>query len=123
MLGEVARIVYHPLITKLIHRLPELLQADIDESFRYLAEHGRAAQLPDVRHRIAGDPNLTETRNQATIDHRRYTIRSLIVFHTDDLLVATVIGDKDQWPAERGDWYDTWVPTAHQVYELMKGQL
>jgi hypothetical protein len=118
-----AKIVHHPRVADYIEQLPQELQAQVDESLRYLAAHGRAAQLPDVRHRIAGDPNLTETRNQATINGRRYTIRCLLVFHTDDHLLAAVIGDKDQWPDTKGDWYDTWVPVARRVYELMKGQL
>jgi hypothetical protein len=55
--------------------------------------HLTTYSLPDVRHNIAGDRDLTETRNQMTINGRRYTIRCLLEFHGDTDLLACELDD------------------------------
>jgi hypothetical protein len=121
-----AVIRYNPKVQQYIESLPLTLRIQVADTLAYLARHGRSAVLPDVRHCIAGNPNLTETRNQDTdiTSGQRWTIRCLLVFHTDDTLLACVIGDKDNYNPPAGqDWYDVWVPVASTIYEHMKESL
>jgi phage-related protein len=120
----VVRLLYYPPVTEYLANLPAALRIEVAEALDYLQTFGRAAQLPDVRP-IASVPNLYETRTQTSIDGRRYTIRVLVVAHSDEVFLALVAGDKDTWTRQHpnSDWYATWLPVATQLYEHLKGRL
>ena len=120
----VGSIRYNPKVREYIAALPEELREEVIGTLQYLEQYGRQAVLPEVHHNIAGSRDLTETRNQMTINGRRYTIRCLLVLHSDTDLLACVIRDKDSYQAPSGrDWYLDFVPVARAVYDHMKGTL
>ncbi len=92
--------------------LARILAADL----AYLAEHGRAAALPTVRHRIQASrhfPNLAEVRTQHT-DGAGPVVRVLVMFHGDDAIVVLIGGDKSRLG---NAWYDQAIPIADQLYD------
>ena len=107
-----------------LETLPDVVRSEVSQSIQYLEQFGKGAALPDVRP-IASVPNLYETRTQVTVGTRRYTVRILLIAHTDDVFVAVVAGDKDEWSRRRPDedWYDAWLPIARKAYDLMKEHL
>lgn len=114
------KIIYNSSVQTRIDALPPLLRVAVIDTLDYFKDHGRAAQLPDVA-KIVQLEETWETRNQMTIDGRRYTIRILLRLHHDGLAYATVFGDKDRWNPVRGDWYDAYGMVSDMVYEDMKG--
>jgi hypothetical protein len=117
-------MAYYPKVLTYLDSLPDVLRTEVGEALEYLQEFGRSATLPDVRP-IATVRNLFETRTQLVVHDQRYTIRVLVMAHTDDLYIACVAGDKDDWTRKHPKigWYDTWLPIATSVYDYMKGQL
>lgn len=99
---------------------PQPLQYEINDTLDYITTFGKQADLPDAR-RIVQLTNTWESRNQMTIAGRRYTIRILIRFRTDDLAYATVAGDKDRWAGTQAEWYDAYGAASEQIYNAMKG--
>ena len=62
-------------MTEWLTNLDDLSHAEVDEALAYLEQHGRAAALPDVRHRIQTSrhfPDMSEVR--VDIDHRHVYI-------------------------------------------------
>jgi Phage derived protein Gp49-like (DUF891) len=120
----VIELVYYPKVLTYLDSLPAALRMEVVEALEYLRKFGRSAALPDVRP-IATVRNLYETRTQLVVDDRRHTIRVLVMAHTDDIYIACVAGDKDEWARRHPaiDWYETWLPIAVTVYDHMKGQL
>ena len=80
----------------------------MDEALAYLEEHGRAAALPDVRHRIqtsAHYPDMSEVR--VDLDDDR--VYRLLGFGPDDRPALLLAGNK----AGVGNaWYEANVPVA-----------
>lgn len=80
-------LVFNPRVEIYIAALPPLLREVVEDTLDYFSEHGRAAQLPDVR-QIVQLEEAWETRNQVTIEGRRYTIRILLRLHNQTLAYA-----------------------------------
>lgn len=116
----VVEILYNPIVIDYLDTLPEPLQYEINDTLDYITTFGKQADLPDAR-RIVQPTDTWESRNQMTIAGRRYTIRILIRFHTDDLAYATVAGDKDRWAGTQSEWYDAYGVVSEQIYNTMKG--
>lgn len=120
MVSEVVEILYNPKVIDYLDALPQPLQYEINDTLDYITTFGKQADLPDAR-RIVQLTNTWESRNQMTIAGRRYTIRILIRFRTDDLAYATVAGDKDRWAGTQAEWYDAYGAASEQIYNAMKG--
>ena len=99
---EVVEILYNPKVIDYLDALPQPLQYEINDTLDYITTFGKQADLPDAR-RIVQLTNTWESRNQMTIAGRRYTIRILIRFRTDDLanqpLQATRIVGQEHKPS------------------------
>jgi hypothetical protein len=120
----VIELVYYPKVLTYLDSLPDVLRTEVVEALEYLRKFGRSAALPDVRP-ITTVRNLYETRTQMVVNDQRHTIRVLVMAHTEDVYIACVAGDKDDWTRRHPeiDWYDTWLPIAATVYDHMKGRL
>lgn len=86
----------------------------MDEALDYLREHGRAAALPDVRHRIQASrhfPHMSEVRVNVDDGH---VYRVLVGFGPDDVPALLLGGNK----AGTGNrWYDESVPVADERFD------
>jgi len=86
----------------------------VDEGLAYLEEHGRAAALPDVRHRIQTSkhfPDMSEVRVHIDEQHE---YRVLAVFGSDDRPALLVAGNK---AGVGNGWYDENVPVADDRFD------
>jgi hypothetical protein len=52
-----------------------------------------------------------------SIARRRYAIRILIRFRSDDLAYATVAGDNDRWAGIQAEWYDAYGAASEQIFK------
>jgi hypothetical protein len=89
-------------------------RAAVDEALAYLGQFGRAAALPDVRHRVQTSshyPDMSEVR--VDLDESRI-FRLLACFDPDDLPVLLIGGNKAQL---LNRWYDQAVPKADELFE------
>jgi len=97
--------------------LDDTERAAVDEALAYLEELGRAAALPDVRHRIQSSryfPNMSEVRVDVDDDH---LLRILAGFGPDEqpalLLAGNKAGVADTWYADNvpiaDDRFDTYL--------------
>ena len=98
----------------------EWLATQILAGLDYLVEHGRGAQLDDVRHRIQTSryyPDMSEVRVLHRALPHDLVLRVLTVFaNNDQTLVVCLGGDKAAWQRSRGtDWYDHAVPVADHM--------
>ena len=105
---------------------PDLTGAGRD-NLDYLVEHGRGAQLYDVRHRIQTSryyPDMSESPGATPGHSADLVLRVLTVFaNNDQTLVVCLGGDKAAWQRSRGtDWYDHAVPVADQIYDFYQLQ-
>ena len=104
----------HPQVAEWLTGLDDVTRAEVDEALSYLEEHGRAAALPDVRHRIQTSkhfPDMSEVRVDIDTDHVH---RVLVGFGPDDRPALLLAGNK----AGVGNrWYDTNVPVADQRFD------
>jgi hypothetical protein len=86
----------------------------VDEALAYLEEHGRAAALPDVRHRIQTSrhfPDMSEVRIDVDDGH---VYRVLVGFGPDGRAALLVAGNK----AGVGNaWYEANVAVADQRFD------
>jgi hypothetical protein len=100
--------------------LDDMTRAAVDGVVSYFEEHGRAAALPDVRHRIQTSkhyPDMSELRIDIDRDH---VFRVLVGFGPDDQPVLLIAGNK----AGVGNaWYDTNVPLADTHFDAYLGAL
>lgn len=73
--------------------------AKVVDGLEYLRQHGRAAVLPDVRHRIQISqhfPDMSEMRADQLVVGRHYVLRVLVCFVDDArTLLVCVAGNKD----------------------------
>jgi hypothetical protein len=86
----------------------------VDEAFDYLEEHGRAAALPDVRHRIQTSrhfPAVSEVR--IDLDKGR-VYRVLVGFGPDERPALLLAGNK---AGVGNPWYDTNVSIADERFD------
>jgi hypothetical protein len=86
----------------------------VDEALAYLEEHGRAAALPDVRHRIQTSkhfPNMSEARVDIDDDH---VFRILAGFGPDNRPALLLAGNK---AGAASSWYDENVPVADERFD------
>jgi hypothetical protein len=104
----------HPQVAEWLTNLDELSHAEVDEALAYLEQHGRAAALPDVRHRIQTSrhfPDMSEVR--VDIEHR-YVYRVLVGFGPDERPALLLAGNK----AGIGNaWYEANVPIADERFD------
>jgi hypothetical protein len=103
----------HPQVADWITDLDETTRAEVDEVLAYLEEHGRAAALPDVRHRIQTSkhfPNMSEARVDIDNDH---VYRILAGFGPDERPALLVAGNK----AGDDGWYEEHVPVADERFD------
>jgi hypothetical protein len=104
----------HPQVARWIASLDEITRAAVDEVISYLEEHGRAAALPDVRHRIQTSehfPDMSELRIQVD---RAHVLRVLVGFGPDERPVLLIAGNK----AGVGNaWYEANVPLADSYFD------
>lgn len=91
-------ILYNPKVIEYLDTLPQQLQHDINDTLDYIATFGKQADLPDAR-RIVQLTDTWESRNQMTVAGRRYTIRILIRFHTNDVSYAPSLATRTAGPA------------------------
>lgn len=85
----------------------------MDEALAYLEEHGRAAALPDVRHRVQTSrhfPGMSEVR----IDVDGHVYRVLVGFGPDERPALLLAGDK---AGIANAWYEANVPLADQRFD------
>lgn len=105
----------HPQVAEWLRSLDKLSRADVDEALAYLERHGRAAALPDVRHRIQTSrhfPHMSEVRVDVDRDH---VYRVLIGFGPDDVPGLLLAGNK----AGIGNrWYEANVPVADERFDM-----
>lgn len=118
----VLHLVINPRFPTWLDRLPTPIRGETSAGLRYLNEHGRAAVLPDVRHRIQTSrhfPDLSEVRVNLTVEGRPYAIRVLTCFVDQDrALLGCVGGDKEGYTTRTGrDWHDDYVPVADEVVD------
>jgi hypothetical protein len=104
----------HPLVAGWLASLDDTTRATVDEALTYLEEHGRAAALPDVRHRIQTSrhfPDMSEVR--IDVDDR-HVHRVLVGFGPDGRPALLLAGNK----AGIGNaWYESNVPVADQRFD------
>jgi hypothetical protein len=107
-------IPLHPQVASWLRDLDVQVRAQVDDALAYLAEHGRAAALPDVRHRIqesAHFPQMSEVR--VTVDDA-HVYRVLVGFGPDEVPVLLLAGNK----AGIGNpWYTANVPEADARFD------
>ena len=121
-MGVPLRLVRVPQFDPWLRKLPVIVAAEVSDGLDYLAEHGRGAVLPDVRHRIQISrhfPDLSEVRTDHIADGRRWLMRVLVCFaDQDSMLVVCLGGNKAGYEARTGrDWYDDHVPVADQIVD------
>jgi hypothetical protein len=104
----------HPQVAGWLASLDDTTQAAVDEALAYLEEHGRAAALPDVRHRIQTSrhfPDMSEVRIDIDDGH---VYRVLVGFGPDGRPALLLAGDK----AGIGNaWYESNVAVADQRFD------
>lgn len=84
----------HPQVAGWLRDLDDAARGAVDEALDYLQEHGRAAALPDVRHRIQSSrhfPHMSEVRVDIDNDH---VYRLLVGFGTDDVPALLLAGTR-----------------------------
>jgi len=118
----VVAVVEHPHFRPWLESLPGVVAAKVADGIEYLREHGRAAVLPDVRHRIQISryfPDMSEVRADQIVGTRRFVMRVLVCFVDEDrALLVCVGGNKDRYLERAGrDWYDDYVPVADRVVD------
>lgn len=108
------RLPRHPQVRRWLNDLDDASRTRVDEALLYLEEHGRAAALPDVRHRIQTSshyPHMSEVRVDVGKSH---AYRILVVFGPRSVPILVAAGDK----AGIGNaWYDANVPIADERFE------
>ena len=115
-------IVEHPHFRPWLASLPGVVAAKVVDGIEYLKEHGRAAVLPDVRHRIQTSrhyPDMSEVRTDHLVGDRHFVMRVLVCFVDEDrTLLVCVGGNKDRYEVRTGrDWYDDYVPAADRIVD------
>ena len=104
----------HPQVAGWLQNLDDMTRGEVDEALDYLQEHGRAAALPDVRHRIQISrhfPAMSEVR--VDIDEA-HLYRVLVGFGPNDVPALLLAGNK----AGIGNrWYDQNVPIADDRFD------
>ena len=104
----------HPQVARWLENLDETTRGEVDEALDYLQEHGRAAALPDVGHRIQTSrhfPDMSEVRVNLGDGH---IYRVLAGFGPNDLPALLLAGNK----AGIGNrWYDQNVPIADDRFD------
>ncbi len=97
-----------------LQNLDDPTRGEVDEAPDYLQGHGRAAALPDVRHRIQISrhfPDMSEVR--VDIDDM-HLYRVLVGFGPNDVPALLLAGNK----AGIGNhWYDENVPIADDRFD------
>jgi hypothetical protein len=109
------RLPRHPQVAEWLASLDDENRAEVDEAITYLKRHGRAAALPDVRHRIQSSrhfPDMSEVR--VDVD-RGHVYRILVGFGPDDVPALLLAGNK----AGIGNrWYGANVPIADERFDV-----
>lgn len=104
----------HPQVAGWLQNLDDMTRGEVDEALDYLQEHGQAAALPDVRHRIQISrhfPAMSEVR--VDIDEA-HLYRVLVGFGPNDVPALLLAGNK----AGIGNhWYDENVPIADDRFD------
>lgn len=123
--STVPAVVEHPHFRPWLQSLPGAVAAKVVDGIEYMAEHGRGAVLPDVRHRIQTSrhfPNLSEVRADQVLGERRYVMWVLVCFVDDDTsLLVCVDGDKEHYQQRVGrDFYNDYVAVADQLIDNYK---
>jgi hypothetical protein len=104
----------HPQVAGWLQNLDDTTRGEVDEALDYLQEHGRAAALPDVRHRIQISrhfPDMSEVRVDVDDAH---LYRLLVGFGPNDVPALLLAGDKAGFANRR---YDENVPIAHDRFD------
>lgn len=104
----------HPAVAEWLLNLDDIARAEVDEGLDYLEQHGRAAALPDVRHRIQISrhfPNMSEVRVDPDREH---IFRILVGFGPDDVPALLLAGNK---VGVESTWYDINVPIADARFD------
>jgi hypothetical protein len=104
----------HPEVADWIANLDDTMRAEVDEALAYLEEHGRAAALPDVRHRVQTSrhfPHMSEVRVDINDDH---VFRILAGFGPDERPALLLAGNK---AGVADSWYDENVPVADERFD------
>jgi hypothetical protein len=104
----------HPQVAEWLTNLDDPTRAELDEALAYLEEHGRAAALPDVRHRIQTSrhfPDMSEVRVDIDLSH---VYRVLVGFGPDERPALLFVGNK---AGVGNTWYETNVPVADERFD------
>jgi len=100
----------HPQVAEWLAKLDDRARAEVDEALAYLEEHGRAAALPDVRHRVQTSkhfPAMSEVRVDIDQGH---VYRVLVGFGPNDVPALLLAGNKAGGVGN--SWYEANVPVA-----------
>lgn len=113
------RLTFAPPFLETLARLREndeplakMLIGDIG----YLAEHGRGAAEPYVKHRIQASvhyPDMSEVRTRDDERADSPVLRTLVIFTEDQRIFVAVCGDKGR---AGNEWYERAIPLADQLY-------
>jgi hypothetical protein len=104
----------HPEVAEWLSQLDDETRAEVDEAIAYLAQQGRAAALPDVRHRIQTSrhfPDMSEIR--VDLD-RSHLYRVLVGFGSDQVPALLLAGNK---AGIEDTWYTANVPVADARFD------
>ena len=104
----------HPQVAGWLQNLDDMTRGEVDEALDYLQEHGHAAALPDVRHRIQISrhfPAMSEVRVDIDDAH---LYRVLVGFGPNDVPALLVAGNK---AGIANRWYDENVPIADDRFD------
>jgi hypothetical protein len=99
----------HPRVAEWLGKLDVDERAEVDEALKDLEQHGRAAALPDVRHRIQTSSHFPDMSEVRVDMDARHVYRVLVGFGPDERPALLLAGNK----AGVGNaWYDSNVPVA-----------
>jgi hypothetical protein len=104
----------HPQVAEWLNNLDDTTRAELDEALAYLEQHGRAAALPDVRHRIQTSrhfPDMSEVRVDIDQSH---VYRVLVGFGPDERPALLLAGNKS---GVGNTWYEANVPMADERFD------
>lgn len=104
----------HPQVAEWLAKLDDRARAEVDEALAYIEEHGRAAALPDVRHRVQTSkhfPDMSEVRVDIDQGH---VYRVLVGFGPNNVPALLLAGNK---AGVGNSWYEANVPIADERFD------
>ena len=105
----------HPQVAEWLNgNLDDTTRAEVDEALAYLEEHGRAAVLPDVRHRIQTSRHFPEMSEVRVDIDQSHIYRVLVGFGPDERPALLLAGNK---AGTENAWYGANMPVADERFD------